>query len=469
MGFIRRRAAGRPRKARAARRKVVRKHAWKVVKVGLHFGDSKSRVAASKDGEPLRLKRDVFTNLIGFLRLQMPQVRLPKKTDVLCAEQAVKFLQQVDLKKPIHSGLVDDVRVCRQFVTHICSAIDPSGTKKLWGVASIPAMAGTEDLEKAHRGLHGPLHRVIIAPEPYLASEGMRLEPDFRLGPDFTRGALVIDVGAQTTDICLVRGGFPRPEDQIRLEIAGNSIDDRIFKNALVHSPALFLSRRLAREIKEEQAFVGGSPVDSEGSDLLALTDVIRKACDALLDAVVTAACTLLGRNQPEAAAAISRAIILTGGGSRIRNLSAVLERELHARGYPQARVHVPKDYQGLVTRGALRFAQKLSDEEWKAAAARTPAENARYFSLGGGADPAGASSDQASVPPVDMESIAWMDVGLRAEATTPEASLARARPEEPPRAPLPGPSAPVHEVVKKRDRKLLEVDMEELDFFRAL
>jgi hypothetical protein len=67
------------------------------------------------------------------------------------------------------------------------------------------------------------------------------------------------------------------------------------------------------------------------------------------------------------------------------------------------------------------------------------------------------------------MESIAWMDVGLRAEATTPEASLARARPEEPPRAPLPGPSAPVHEVVKKRDRKLLEVDMEELDFFRAL
>jgi rod shape-determining protein MreB len=439
--------------------------------VGLHFGDSKSRVAASKDGEPLHLKRDVFTNLIGFLRFQMPLERLPKKTDVLCAEQAVKFLQQVNLKKPIHSGLVDDVRVCRQFVTHICSAIDPSGTKKLWGVASIPAMAGMEELEKAYRGLRGPLDRVIIAPEPYLASEGMRLEPDFRLGPEFTRGALVIDVGAQTTDICLVRGGFPRPEDQIRLEIAGNSIDDRIFKNALVHSPALFLSRRMAREIKEEQAFVGGSPVaqGSEGSDLLALTDVIRKACDALLDALVTAGCTLLGRSEPEAAAAISRAIILTGGGSRIRNLSAALEHELHARGYPEARVHVPKDYQALVTRGALRFAQKLSDDEWKAAATRTPAENACYFSSSGGADLAGAASDHASVPGVGMESIAWMDVGLRAEATTSEASIARARPQEPPRAPVPGATTPAREAVKEMEKKLPEVDLEELDLFRAL
>jgi hypothetical protein len=80
MKYMRRRATGRPRKARGALRKVVRKYAWKVVKVGLHFGDSKTRVAASKDGESLHLKRDVFTNLIGFLRLQMPLVRLPKST-----------------------------------------------------------------------------------------------------------------------------------------------------------------------------------------------------------------------------------------------------------------------------------------------------------------------------------------------------------------------------------------------------
>jgi rod shape-determining protein MreB len=441
------------------------------VKVGLHFGDSKSRVAASKDGESLVLKRSIFTNLVGFVRLQIPPERLPKKTDVLYAEQAVKFLQQVELKKPIHSGLVDDVRVCRQFVTHICSAIDPSGTKKLWGVASIPAMAGTEELEKAYRGLRGPLERVIIAPEPYLVSEGMRLEHDARLGPDFTRGSLVIDVGSETTDICLVRGGFPRPEDQIRLEIAGNSIDDRIFKNALVHSPALFLSRRMAREIKEEQAFVGGSPVaqGSEGSDLIALTDVIRRACDALLDAVLTACCTLLGRGESGAARAISKAIILTGGGSRIRNLSAILEHELHERGYPEARVHVPKDYQALVTRGALRFAEKLSDEEWKAATARTPAENARYFSSSGGAEAGDAASGQASVPAVGMESIAWMDVGLRTEATDAEVFAARTNPQQPPRAPVPAAAAPAPEEAQEKETELPEVDIEELDLFRAL
>src|SRR4029450_5202655 len=135
----------------------------------------------------------------------------------------------------------------------------------------------------------GPLERVVVVPEPYLVAEGMRLDKAVqleRLGRDLTRGCIVIDVGAGTTDICLVRdGAFPTAADQIRLEIAGNSIDHKIFTNALVHSPTLFLSRRMAREIKEEQAFVGGSSADATnvGSDLVALTEGIRKAGESLL------------------------------------------------------------------------------------------------------------------------------------------------------------------------------------------
>jgi rod shape-determining protein MreB len=471
MSSIRKTTGGTTRSAKTRRpraRAAARQDLRKVVKVGLHFGDSKTRVAASKNGDPLRLKRDVFTNIVGFLRLHAPLARLPGKSEVLYAEQAVKFLEQVDLRKPIHSGLVNDVRVCRQFITHVCSAIDPSGNGRLWGVASIPAMAGPEELEKVYRALKGPLERVVVVPEPYLAAEGMRLDKEARqqrLGQDLTRNALVIDIGAGTTDICLLHGGFPTPEDQVRIELAGNSIDDKIFTNALVHSPTLFLSRRMAREIKEEQAFIGGSLAGEtqRGSDLIALTDVIRKACDMLLLAIVEASCGLLGRCEPDVAAAVSRAIILTGGGSRIRNLATSLEGHLRSRGFPEAKVLVPQDYQSLVAQGALRFAEKLNDEEWRALSWRTPAENSSHF------DAAEEPSEEAS-PCLEPDCISWMDVGLRAEASPagePEGEELSAGDPEPP-AEEPPPRKTRRR--KEKGKAITEGDIEErLEFFRTL
>ena len=61
-------------RTRGARGKTVRRRQepHKVVKVGLHFGDSKTRVAASENGDPVRLERQVFTNIVGFLRLHAP-------------------------------------------------------------------------------------------------------------------------------------------------------------------------------------------------------------------------------------------------------------------------------------------------------------------------------------------------------------------------------------------------------------
>jgi|RhiMethySRZTD1v2_1073278.scaffolds.fasta_scaffold09912_3 rod shape-determining protein MreB len=443
--------------SRGAGAPASRRDLRKIVLVGLHFGDSRTRIAASEEGDPLRLKKDEFPNVVGFLRLKAAVAKGAGKSEVLCADQATKFLQQIDLRKPIVSGLVNDVRVCRQFLTHVCSAVDATANRRLWGVASIPAMAGPEELEKAYRSLRGPLERVVVVPEPYLAAEGMRSERTVqleRMGQDLTEGCLVIDVGGGTTDICLIRGGFPRPEDQVRLEVAGNTIDNKIFMNALVHTPTLFLSRRMARDIKEEQAFVGGSPVGGarERSDLIEFTDVIRRACDSLLQAIVEACSKILARCDGDAKA-ISRSIVLTGGGSRIRNLPVGIESGLRANGHPDARVLVPDDFRTLVARGALRFAQKLGEEEWQALASKTPAEIARHFS---------------GVPDADgqfttLEALAAVDVGLREEASPRSAVPARNvdswKRSDPPPAPA----------EKEKEEETEGVDLEELDFFRSL
>jgi hypothetical protein len=254
-----------------------------------------------------------------------------------------------------------------------------------------------------------------------------------RLGEDLTRHSLVIDIGAATTDLCLVRGPFPGPGDCTRLEQAGDYIDERIYKNALLYAPTLFLNHRTAREIKEEQAFIGDPHEGSleSGSDLIVFSEVIRTACESLLQAVAGAACELLGRGDAAAGSLIARNIILTGGGSRIRHFPSSLEERLRKSGFQDARVLIPDDYQGLVARGALRFAEKLSDQDWQTLASRLSAPSVGQFVEGAEAD-----------------SVSWMDVSLRseasrssesapAEAKAPAATLAPPRPHAPSAAPV--------------------------------
>ena len=145
-------------------------------------------------------------------------------------------------------------------------------------------------------------------------------------------------------------------------------IDKRILSNALFLCSGISLTPKLAVEIKEEQAFVNDEsqqPVTAR-SELIALTEVIRGACEDLVLSIVDASCEFLGRCDPESAIDISKNIIVTGGGSKIRGLPAKLESLLRRRGYDEVNVTVPGNYKRLVAHGALRLAERLTDEEWE-------------------------------------------------------------------------------------------------------
>ena len=45
---------------------------------------------------------------------------------------------------------------------------------------------------------------------------------------DPVKNSLFIDIGAGTTDYCIIQGYFPTPEDQLSMPVAGDDVDDHL-------------------------------------------------------------------------------------------------------------------------------------------------------------------------------------------------------------------------------------------------
>jgi rod shape-determining protein MreB len=65
--------------------------------------------------------------------------------------------------------------------------------------------------------------------------------------------------------------------------------------------------------------------------------------------------------------AELLQSIVLTGGGSRIRNLDRELQRLLTEEGFEAPRVHVVGDgYKEFVAKGALKAARQAKETQWQ-------------------------------------------------------------------------------------------------------
>src|SRR5262245_6894318 len=199
------------------------------LRVGFDLGTNTSVFQVSEDGKPLSYSQDCVLSLVGFPKPGIIPGILPSDATVLYGAQAVEYRLHLDLKWPLKDGFVDDLDLCRLFTGHLRELIDPSASRKLWGVVGAPANASAERQKEIRAAMVGVLERILIVPEPFLAAMGLRDDPGFKdRGTDIdpTKHSLIVDIGAGTTDLCLVRGYYPTPEDQISVPRAGNFMDE---------------------------------------------------------------------------------------------------------------------------------------------------------------------------------------------------------------------------------------------------
>jgi rod shape-determining protein MreB len=129
----------------------------------------------------------------------------------------------VNLVAALADGVVASVDATRDLMRHMRRVIDPSGHSEIRAVIGVPANAPQEARDNVRRAVAGVFDRVLLIPEPFLAALGVR--DDARVGQanyvDPVNNSLFIDIGAGTTDLCLVHTPDRRRPDQF----AGDAID----------------------------------------------------------------------------------------------------------------------------------------------------------------------------------------------------------------------------------------------------
>lgn len=346
------------------------------LRVGIDLGTNTSVFQASENCQPVEYEQDSVLSLVGFPKPGIIPGILPSDAKVLFGQLAIEYRLHLDLQWPLKDGFIDDVELGKVFTGHIRSMIDPSGERDIWGVVGAPANASPERQKDLRSAMVGVLDRMVVVPEPFLAAMGLRDDPGFKdkgLDVDPTKHSLIVDIGAGTTDFCLVRGYYPTTEDQISYPRAGNYIDDMLLKCIQRRYPDIKLTRVTVTQLKEKHSYVGSDAhqvpvkvyVDGKPRTI-DFGDIIREACESLVPDILSGIKDLLSRCDSDSIEPILKNIIITGGGSEIKGVSERVQKALRDEGYDVATTRKPADYKHLVARGGVKVAENVREDQWQ-------------------------------------------------------------------------------------------------------
>ncbi len=330
-----------------------------VLKVGIDLGTSRSSISAA-NGE-----RHMVRSYVGWPRDIVARKVLGR--DVLVGIEALEKRPMLELRRPLERGLIKegserDEQAVREIVRRLLDLAAPeerSPRPAIHAVVGVPAETLRANRRNLRRILEGQVASTMIVSEPFAVAYGL----------DALVHTMVVDVGAGTTDFCVLMGRFPTEGDQRSLTVAGDAVDQRLHARIEERFPDASVSIHMARAWKERYAFVGGggpvvveAPVRGKPTPL-DITEPMRTACESLLDPLRETLLDLIAKVEPEYQNRVRNNVILTGGSGLIRGLGAALQNALGELG--GGRVRVVKDPVFVGSDGGLTLARDVREEDW--------------------------------------------------------------------------------------------------------
>jgi rod shape-determining protein MreB len=236
--------------------------------------------------------------------------------------------------RPMKDGVIADFEITEKMLSHfIHRAHNRSTLVRPRIVIGIPS----EVTQVEKRAVKDSALKAK-ASEVYLVDQAMAAAIGAGLPITEPSGNMVVDIGGGTTDIAVISLAGIVYSKSVR--VAGNEMDEAVIQY-IKKKYNLLVGERTAEMIKFEigSAFPLDEPMTMEikGRDLiegipktLTVTDAeIREALQEPVAIIVNAVRVALERTPPELSADIvDRGIVLTGGGSLLRNLDRLLREE---------------------------------------------------------------------------------------------------------------------------------------------
>jgi rod shape-determining protein MreB and related proteins len=329
-----------------------------VLHVGIDLGTSRSSITASNGAH------HVVESYVGW-PLDMVARKVVKKS-ILFGAEALENRPMLDLHRPLERGLIKqgsakDEEAVHELLKHLISLAGRKEGQAVHAVVGVPAEALRVSRQHLRAAVKGIADALLIVSEPFAVAYGM----------DALLHTMVIDIGAGTTDFCVMNGRYPTDDDQRTLTHAGDSIDDQLMALVKVKNPDGRFSIHMVREWKEKHAFIGSPPgpvvvrfpVKGKPADV-DITAEMKKACESVVGPIAETMLDLLSKVEPEYQEKVQRNIVLAGGGSQLPGLAAALEKTLAELG--GGRVRAVDDAVFAGSNGGLAIALDAPEGDWE-------------------------------------------------------------------------------------------------------
>jgi len=240
----------------------------------------------------------------------------------------------IEAIRPMKDGVIADFEVTERMLEYF---IKKAHGRKMYVHPRIVIGVPSEITQVEKRAVKDSAMRAG-ASEVYLVEQAMMAAIGAGLPITEPSGNMIVDIGGGTTDVAVISLAGTVYSRSVR--VAGNEMDEGII-NYLKRKYNLLIGERTAEQIKIE---IGSAhPLDEpltmevKGRDLvegvpktLALSDEeVREALSEVVAAIVETVRVALERTPPELSADImDKGIIITGGGSLLRNLDRRLREE---------------------------------------------------------------------------------------------------------------------------------------------
>lgn len=348
----------------------------RVLHVGIDLGTATTCVVSAWAGDPAGTRFEIWPTIVGYAKEGIVENLIPGNADVLCGQDAIRHRLHLNMVHPMASAIVQNPQAARDFAQYLRHHLPQGDSVETRVVAGIPANSTPESRQAIREALGDVFDRLILVPKCFLAAIGCRQES--KLGhPDYVDpvvNSLWIDIGAGTTELCLLQGCYPGAEEQMSLPVGGDFLDSRLMDGLKASHPDIRISPLKIRELKEQLACAGvpDAPAVAElfvGGRLqkVDVTQVMNEACHQLVSAIADAIQTLVARADSESSPQLIKNIFLTGGGAGIRNIARELQRMLHTLGLEESRVQkLEEATKECLALGALKACRQAREKQWQ-------------------------------------------------------------------------------------------------------